>query len=131
MSAQQVPGLYYASSPIHGRGVFCRRILRAGDVIEIAPVFALPADAATWIRNTPLHDYYFQWGRDGDAYALAWGYASLYNHSRSPNAEFIPDFSQELITFKATTEIPAGEEITIDYHAGLKGRPVWFEVRDS
>src|SRR5512142_3056443 len=70
-----------------GRGVFARRPIRKGEVIERVPVLVLPIEE---IRNlsswTGLAGYCVLWGRG--TVALALGYGSLYNHSYRPNARY-------------------------------------------
>jgi SET domain-containing protein len=51
------------------------------------------------------------------------GYGSFYNHSSDPSAEYIEEV-EDTLTFKALREIPAGEEITIDYGSQ------WWEDRE-
>ena len=68
-----------------GRGVFARRLIYDGEVIERVPVLVLPVgESRTASGPTPMSDYCFDWGRGTVAVAL--GYGSLYNHSYQPNA---------------------------------------------
>jgi len=73
-----------------------------------------------------LYEYYYLWGEGHDTCAIALGFGSLYNHSTHPNAEFIPDYSDDTIIFTALRDIAAGEEITVDYQAGAVVRALWF-----
>lgn len=123
---QRAPGLYYAPSPIHGRGVFCSHPLTAGDVIEICPALVLPHEEIELLTRSELFGYYFLWGEQSDQCAIALGYGSLYNHSEDPNAVFEPDFTDDTIVFIAQRDISAGEEITVDYQAGATVRALWF-----
>ena len=64
-----------------GRGVFARRLIHDGEVIE--RVLALPVgETRTASGPTRMSGYCFEWGRGTVAVAL--GYGSLYNHSCSP-----------------------------------------------
>ena len=123
---QHAPGLYYGPSEIHGRGVFCAHPLAPGDVVEICPVIILEATEIDLLSQSLLFEYYFLWGERQDACAIALGYGSLYNHSRRPNAEFIPDYGDDTINFVAIANITAGQEITVDYQAGAAVRALWF-----
>ena len=123
---QRTPGLYYAPSTIHGRGVFCTHPLSQGDIIEISPVIVLPENEIELLSHSVLYEYYFSWGEQEDQCAIALGYGSLYNHSERPSAEFTPDFSDDTILFIALRDIPAGEEITVDYQSGAIVRALWF-----
>ena len=96
-------------------------------VIEICPIIVIPGEQAREIvRGFVLYEYYFEWKKDSIAIAL--GYGSLYNHSASPNAVFEPDYKNQYIIFKSIKEIPAGQEILVDYHAGTPDEKVWFEI---
>jgi SET domain-containing protein len=108
-----------------GRGVFARRPIEAGEVIETCPVLVLPAGA---VEDVPagIGGYVFEWGRG--QLALALGYGSLYNHSYRPNACYV-DLAGRTKEFTAIRDIAAGEEITVNYN-GEPGdeTPVGFEV---
>lgn len=125
----QVPGLYILETENSGRGVFTSIDLSAGDLIEICPVIEIPAVELSIIHKTVLHDYYFVWGEDNKSCAIALGFGSLYNHAVHPNADFIRDFENKTIEIMAITDIPAGKEITINYH-GEPGddEKLWFPL---
>ncbi|HEX8203993.1 MAG TPA: SET domain-containing protein [Isosphaeraceae bacterium] len=110
-----------------GRGVFARRLIRKGAIIERVPVIVLPAEEV--VGGTTLANYSFQWGR-GQA-ALALGYGSLYNHSYRPNARYW-DVGPQTKEFTALRDIVPGEEITVNYHGKPRSRSaVWFEVVET
>jgi hypothetical protein len=52
------------TSPVHGRGVFAQRAIRAGELIERAPVLVIPRTDLAHVDRTVLYDYYFGWGED-------------------------------------------------------------------
>lgn len=92
-------------SPLHGRGVFARSVIRRGTRIMRAPALVVEQDPGELI------DYVFEW--DDEKTAIALGAISLCNHSRTPNAEILTtDDEFHLI---ATRTIQPGEEILIDY----------------
>ncbi|MCC7246120.1 MAG: SET domain-containing protein-lysine N-methyltransferase [Saprospiraceae bacterium] len=127
MSAQQAP-IYVAYSEVHGRGVFAARDISAEEIIEVCPVLLFPKDQLASIRATMLDDYYFDWGDDGEWYAVCLGYGSLYNHSYSPNAEYGMDFEAQTIDFYCLKDIAAGDEILINYNGDADNQSkVWFE----
>jgi len=127
LSLQQVNGLYIASSGIHDRGVFCAIDIEKGSLIEIAPVVVLRNTDRAMLDNTDLYDYYFIWGKEQYP-AIVLGYGSIYNHSPDANAFFTIDREQRLMLYEALRFIPAGTEITVDYHAGEPDKPLWFDV---
>ncbi len=110
-----------------GRGVFARRAISEGEVIEQVPVLVLDRsdieDDDSW---TGLAGYCFEWGRG--KVALALGYGSLYNHSYHPNALY-EDSGRQTKIYRAIQDIEAGEEITINYNGEPQNSaPVGFEV---
>jgi SET domain-containing protein len=112
-----------------GRGVFARRLIADGEIIERVPVIVVPAEQ---IRDAHGQDdllrYVYEWGQG--TVALALGYGSLYNHSYEPNARY-EDLDGRTKLFVALREIGAGEEITINYNGEPDDRsPVWFDVVD-
>ena len=113
------------------RGVFARRAIAEGEVIETCPVLVVQAEdvrdgTAAWTR---LGEYCFDWGRG--SVALALGYGSLYNHSFEPNARY-DDVGRRTKLFVAIRTIDAGEEITVNYNGHPEDRsPVWFEVVEA
>ena len=107
-----------------GRGVFASRGFAAGETIEVCPVIALSEADARTLDGTGLFDYYFGWGDEGKAAAIALGCGSLYNHSNEPNAMHRKCAGDGTLSIVATQPIAAGEEICISYQPGP-----WFEVK--
>lgn len=110
-----------------GRGVFARRFIAEGEIIETCPVLVVPTgevrSGPAWTR---LGEYCYEWGQG--SVALALGYGSLYNHSYEPNARY-EDVGRRAKRFVAIRDIAAGEEITVNYNGEPGDRsPVWFDV---
>ena len=108
-----------------GRGVFARRFIRRGEIIERVPVLVLSAaevkDPEKWAG---LASYCFDWG--SGTLALALGYGSLYNHSYEPNARY-DDPGDHTMVFTAIQDIAPGKEITVNYNADPSDRsPLGF-----
>lgn len=114
-------------SPGRGRGVFARKFIAAGSIIERVPMLVFPAHEIHLNGNpTTLYHYCFEWGQETVAIAL--GYGSIYNHSYSPNARY-DDIAQRTKVFSAIKNIRPGEEITINYNGDPDdGSPMEFEV---
>ncbi len=113
-----------------GRGVFARRPIEEGQVIERVPVLVLPDgdehEVAGW---EGLMGYCFVWGKG--TVALALGYGSLYNHSYRPNARY-DDIGRMTKVFSALRDIEPGEEITVNYNGDPADRsPVGFDVKEN
>jgi hypothetical protein len=100
-----------ASAGAKGRGVFARRALATGEVVEMAPVLALTREESMDVLQTSLGSHAYEIGRGRVVIGL--GYASLYNHSFAPNAEF--EATADGIQIRALRPIPAGKEVTLDY----------------
>ena len=114
-----------------GRGVFAARRFEPGETIEVCPVIALSEADARTLDGTGLYDYYFGWGKDGKAAAIALGYGSLYNHSFSPNAMHHKNAADGTMSVVAVEAIAPGAEIFIRYDTGAGGdtQRMWFDVR--
>ncbi len=110
-----------------GLGVFARRPIRKGEVIERVPLLILNAEEyAAGVDKSLLAGYVFAWGEG--QYALALGYGSLYNHSYRPNAVY-EDEEPRAKRFVALRNIKAGEEITVNYNGTPTSRVrMWFDV---
>jgi SET domain-containing protein len=103
-----------------GRGVFARKPIRQGTVIERAPIVLIPVgEVFSDAPRTKLADYVFTWGKD--TVALVLGYGSLYNHSYQPNASYYGD-GRQIQAFRAIRDIQAGEEITVNYNGSPNSR---------
>jgi SET domain-containing protein len=113
-----------------GRGVFARRPIRKGEVIERVPVLVMSAEEYVGgVDQSPLAGYVFAWG-EGQI-ALALGYGSLYNHSFKPNARY-QDVPPRTKQFVALRDIGAGEEVTVNYNGTPKSRAkVWFNLAEE
>ena len=111
-----------------GRGVFARRSIEAGEVIETCPVLVLPADSVEDV-SAGIGGYVFEWGHG--KLALALGYGSLYNHSYRPNARYHDEGGRTKV-FTAIRDIGPGEEITVNYNGRPRSRSkVWFDVVEN
>jgi SET domain-containing protein len=114
-----------------GRGVFAQVAFPAGEIIESCPVILIPAEQWHIIEPTVLALYIYNFGPDGEHAAIALGYGSLYNHSFSPNAEYLKSWDEQLIRIRAIQDIQPGEEITVNYNGSPEDQsPMWFELQD-
>ncbi len=124
---QRLTYIYYKETDDRGRGVFTARSINAGDVIEICPIVVIPKAQIEILDQTVLYDYYFLWENNNAAIAL--GYGSLYNHSYSPNAEYIMDFVDSSLIIQAIKDINAHEEITFNYNGDpVDDEELWFKT---
>jgi SET domain-containing protein len=128
---QRIPSLFVGPSSLHGRGVFTYAEIEEGTLLEVCPVLIIPKAEVSVIHKTVLHDYYFTWGDAQEEAAIVLGFGSIFNHSETPNAQFIMDYEQQTMDFFAMRTIPAGEEITINYNGEEVQRELWFEVEGA
>ena len=52
---QRIQGLYYAPSPLSGRGVFTAEDIPKNTIIELAPIIEIPESEVDIIHHTDLH----------------------------------------------------------------------------
>ena len=96
----------------------------------MAPVIVMTKTDRSFLDQTLLHDYIFEWGENKDQCCMALGYLPLYNHSYRSNCEYEMDFKKQVITIKTIRNIEAGEELFINYNADWDNKKlVWFEAK--
>ena len=117
--------------------MFALESIRKGELIEIAPV------AITRRNNKQPHEwspqdlmffkYNGSWGPwiSEELTCVTFGYASLYNHSDTPNVEYKKDLEQGAIHFYANKDIEAGEECFIFYCENYKTKFVREDMNDK
>lgn len=126
--------IYLAKSgiPGGGRGVYAKRDIKKGEIVETCPFIAIPAHEVASLSESILITYFFYFGRNKASVALALGFGSLYNHSYSPNIEFKIRPKETTINFVALNAVTKGTELTFNYFGSGKSKgkkkPLWFEV---
>ena len=100
-----------------GRGVFARKPIPKGSIVEDAPFLAVYQEEVVG----ELMNYVFV--LDDHCYALCLGYGSLYNHSKSANVDHQLYPNDNRMSFTAIRDIEKGEELTVSYGDG------WLENR--
>jgi uncharacterized protein len=123
-------GVYVAQTAGMGRGVFTSKSIRAGKLIELAPVIVMSEADRTLLDQTRLHDYIFEWGEDEKKCIVALGLISVYNHSYKANCNYGMYFQQEAISIVSVRDIKAGEELFINYNGTWNDdKKVWFDTK--
>ncbi len=126
MPHQQTDLLEVRTTKKKGRGVFARKFIKKGTVIERVPLIVV-----TWnkMEDSELASYVYTWTDTKAVVAL--GYGSLYNHSFKPNA-YYEDVGRQTKVFTAYRDIQPGEEITINYNADPEDQTndLGFDVLD-
>ena len=110
-----------------GRGVCSTEPLRRGQVVEVSPVVVIPKVEWRRLRGTLVERYVFAWGRNGKLNALPLGLGGVFNHSDDPNLDWRPNHREQTLIFRARRDIPAGEQLTIDYGWTAEERRRWFD----
>jgi hypothetical protein len=147
--------LYIKNVVGKGRGVFSKKDIKSGDVVEISPVIII---SGTYYSNiTENHEYkinrlkiftsertilapeiiniIFNWssltknGKKDSCVAL--GYGSLYNSANPSNMRYEADEKNLNLLFVAVVDIPKDTELTVNY-SGIDGNNIsegnyWFE----
>jgi hypothetical protein len=110
-----------------GRGIFADRDFAEGDLIERCPVLVCSEKSRVPFARTRLNDYHFNWLPKNDTVVIALGYGSLYNHSQTPNADWVNHIDHNLMDFVALKPIAAGDEIFVNYRYAGGRLPEWYD----
>ena len=141
--------IYVKTSSTHGFGVFAKRNINKGEILEECPVIFL-ADRERYQHDKQINRYAFRQSgcgceecvTHGSQMFLLTGYGSLYNHSENPNAilqeaiepysnpEDLEDLEEKegleiagrLQFIIASEDIEKDEEIFINYSGSLDAR---------
>lgn len=107
--------IYVKNSPIHGLGVFASEKIYKEEKIEECPILTLPINKGE--NSGILLDYRFNWpqGVEWEKQVVGLGFASLYNHSETPNAYWISNYEKRTFNFIASRDIEVDEEIFVWY----------------
>jgi SET domain-containing protein len=100
-------------SPLHGKGVFASQDIPKGQVIVESHMVLIHVN-----ENLPeeLATLQFPWTDEYDAICLS-DVGSFFNHDGQANAEVIKrDFTNQVQTFSARSDIRKGDEIMIYYN---------------
>ena len=71
--------------PLAGYGLFAKRSFRAGDIVTISPVLALPAKEVASIRHESVLMNYCLSDEESEVALLPIGYAAVINHDSNAN----------------------------------------------
>jgi uncharacterized protein len=122
--------LYIDYTLLKGKGVFTKKPIAAGTVVELSPVIVLHQNDRMHIDKTLLHDYIFEWGNNKETCCMALGYIPMYNHSYASNCEYFMDYENATMYVKTVIDINAKEELTINYNGDWNDTTkVWFDVK--
>ncbi len=123
------PHIYIADTPDKGRGMFTKKAITAGTIIERAPVIIMSHEERLLIDQTILQNYIFEWQPDGENLCcMALGTIPMYNHSYNSNCEYYMEYEEKTMFVQAARDIEAGEELTVNYNGTWDDETrVWFD----
>jgi len=108
-----------------GRGVVALEDLKAMQIIEVAPaIWCSELEYKSHLRFTVFEEYLFKC-KSGN-YLCGLGFASLFNHSASPNVSYEIDEANRQILFRTCKKVRKGEFLSIWY-----GEKLWFGDKDE
>ena len=97
-------------SPGKGMGVFATEKILNGEIIETCYLLTIPKE------GNLLNDYRFLYPkRTLTEYVIPLGFGCIYNHSDSPNADWLDHPEYKAFNFVAIKDIEIGEEICTYY----------------
>lgn len=105
--------------------MFTTRAVRAGQVLEVAPVLVVPEAERSSLERTRLREHVWEW--DGGV-AVGLGLISLVNHGVPGNARWESDVDAGELWLTAERDLPAGTEVLVDYTLGGEIE-LWFAPR--
>ncbi len=113
----------------YGRGVFSNKFYYPGEIIEVAPCISEYEPGG--YNKSIQSDYVYTSSEDNwEKKHYCFGFASIYNHSDNPNAEWSIRGSNNII--KAIKLIKPGDEITHSYGEDYwKSREGQLEKKDN
>lgn len=99
--------LYIKESPIGGKGVFAKENIKKDTILEISPYIQDNINNFVGV----VRDYVFS--KNNNTAIVAFGYASMYNHSENPSATWtVLDNGIKIVAIK---DINKDDEIFISY----------------
>lgn len=123
---EEPPELYLGPSSIHGQGVFNKRPLSVGQLIETVRIIGLEF-RSKYHKDSILLDYCYAFPeisdetqKHGHQLFIFTGYGMMYNHSneKTCNAKWLWDLPNSSAKIIAIKNIKENTEITIDYGKG-------------
>ncbi len=129
LSSQQLfrhPALVVAPSKF-GHGVFTTGFIPADTTLEECHHLRIRKEDCSGI----IDDYVYALdpehndsGDESEHYSLPLGWGSIFNHADEHNTEYWHDTERDLIVFHTIKNVPAGEQLYINYGAD------WWETRE-
>ena len=106
--------IYVGESKISGRGVFAKKDIQSGEILEECHFIELNEKDFNKI-DTVLKDYVFTFPFGNKNNCVVFGLGSIYNHSLLPNAYWECDENKKLFRYITSKSIKKNDEIFINY----------------
>lgn len=107
------------SEKLSCRGVFALEDIKKNQIIETCPTIMIPHNSeekrlSRHAAGNLLDNYYYDW--DKKSWCLPLGFGMLYNHSYTPNMDYLYDTKNKHIQYIAIKDIQKDEELTVNYN---------------
>lgn len=115
-----------------GRGLFAKKDIEKGKVIDVAYVILISNKDCKKIKKTLVANYFFHWEnpkyKSEYKVSLAMTICQFINHSFRPNVIYEINYKNDTIKFTTIRDIIKGEELTMNYNKKqFEKSPVWFD----
>jgi len=118
-----------------GKGVFAKKDINKGTIIDVAHVILLPNKDYKEISKTILWNYCYIWEdpkhKSEFTNAISLSISQFINHSYDPNVRYIYDYENNCIDFETLRDISEFEELVTNYNGLVRDKsPVWFKIEE-
>jgi hypothetical protein len=118
-----------------GRGAFAKKSINKGTTIDVANVVLITNNDYKKIEKTLLYNYCYIWEdpkhKPAFKNAITLSISQFINHSYTPNLQYLYDYKNKAIEYKAIEDISKGKELTVNYNGLVDDTsPLWFKVHN-
>lgn len=106
--------IYASKSPIHGWGAFASEDISSGEIVEECPVIKMDEKFSGLPSEIKRYAFSWKYGLSQKP-CIVMGYGGVYNHSDNNNLEYYTDEAKDVMVYKASRDIKAGEELFVNY----------------
>jgi len=122
-------------SETKGKGAFAKKDIKKDTIIDIANVVLISNKEYRKIKKTQLYNYCYIWEdpkhKPAFKNAITLSVSQFINHSYAPNLQYLYDYKNKAIEYKAIQDIKNGDELTVNYNGLVDDTsPLWFKVLD-
>ncbi len=122
-------------SEIKGKGAFAKKDIKKKTRIDVANVVLIPNKDYRKIKKTQLYNYCYIWEdpklKPAFKNAITLSVSQFINHSYAPNLQYLYDYKNKAIEYKAIQDIKKGDELTVNYNGLVDDTSkLWFKVHD-